>query len=264
MDDIGPVLYCGDPHSKFDHIVEAAAQTKASAVVLLGDLEPRRPLHEELAALIELGVPVWYIHGNHDADSDALWERMWGSELADRNLHGRVVTLPNGQRLAGLGGVFRKSVWYPSSSAAQRGAPAFRSMSEHASSTPRQDRWGGSGPPRRHWGTIYPETVDHLAKQEANVLITHEAPGYHPHGFELLDTLAQAMGVKVMVHGHHHDRLDSSGRWTRQGFKSFGIGLRGITAMNTEGKAEVIVPGELDDARDSRKRCLDPFGKDEP
>lgn len=260
MADIGPVLYCGDPHSQFGHIIEAAAHTKASAVVLLGDLEPGRPLHDELATLIKGCVPVWYIHGNHDADSDALWERVWGSELADRNVHGRVVTLPNGQRLAGLGGVFRESVWYPSSSAARGGEPAFRSMSEHARSTPRQDRWGGSGPPRRHWGTIYPATVDRLADLRCDMLITHEAPGYHPNGFELLDTLAQCMRAKVVVHGHHHDRIDSSDRWAEQCFRSFGVGLRGITAIDEDGNAEVIVPGELDEQRNFRQRYFDAFG----
>jgi hypothetical protein len=94
-----------------------------------------------------------------------------------------------------------------------------------------------------------------------DIFITHEAPGYHPNGFELLDTLAQAMGAKAVVHGHHHDRIDSSDRWLAQGFKSHGVGLRGITAIDQDGNAEVIVPGELDKARSAqRKRLLDAFG----
>lgn len=250
---IGPVLYCGDPHGQFRHIIEAAGHTKAGAVVLLGDMEPQRPLHIELAPLIEREVPIFFVHGNHDADSDSMFEKVWGSELANCNVHGRVVVLPNGQRLAGLGGVFREAVWYPSSSAAREGAPAYRTMREHAKSTPRQDRWKG-GPPRKHWGTIYPEDVDKLADLRADVLIVHEAPGYHPNGFELLDTLAQAMGVKVAVHGHHHDNIDGSDRWDAQHFRSFGVGLRGITAIDVDGNAEVIVPGELDEARNYRHR----------
>jgi len=259
MKSFGPVLYCGDPHGKFRHIIEAAGHTKASAVVLLGDMEPQQPLHIELAPLIERGVPIWYIHGNHDSDKDALWLHVWGSQLADCNIHGRVVVLPNGQRLAGLGGVFRESVWYPSASAAREGAPQYRTMKEHAKSTPRQDRWQGTGPPRKHWGTIYPETVDMLANMRTDVLITHESPGYHPNGFELLDTLAQSMGTNVTVHGHHHDRIDSSDRWAAQGFKSFGVGLRGITAIDEDGNAEVIVPGELDAQRDYRQKFMDVF-----
>jgi predicted phosphodiesterase len=238
----GPVLYCGDPHGAFRHIIEAAAQTRASAVVLLGDLEPGRALHEELAPLMELGTALYFIPGNHDADSDVLAERVWGSELASRNVHGRVVTLPDGRRLAGLGGIFRGAVWNP----ANLSEPAFRTREEHARVTPRQHRWKG-GPPRKHLATIYPEDIDRLAELQADILVTHEAPGHHRHGFATLDTLARAMGVKVTVHGHQHDRLNSSAIWDAQGFKSFGVGLRGITEIDSEGHEKVIVPGDLDE-----------------
>ena len=41
----GPALYCVDPHGTFEGIIGAAEPTWASAVVVLGDMEPRRPLH---------------------------------------------------------------------------------------------------------------------------------------------------------------------------------------------------------------------------
>jgi predicted phosphodiesterase len=255
---LGPVLFCGDAHGVFRHIIEIAAHTKASAVVLLGDLEPQRPLHLELAPLLARRVPVWFIHGNHDADSDELWMRVWGSELANRNVHGRVVEMPDGGRLAGLGGVFREAIWWPSASAARAGEAAYRTRLEHARSTPLQDRWGGSGPHRRHWGTIYPEDVDRLADLRSDILILHEAPGYHPRGFVLLDTLAQSMGATVVVHGHHHDALDSSLAWGRQGFRSYGVGLRGVSALWPDGRWEVVVRGELDDERAGRYRATWP------
>ena len=241
---IGPVLYCGDPHGQFKHIIEVAARTKASAIVLLGDQEPARPLHEELASLLDR---IWWIPGNHDADSDELFERVWGGRLADRNVHGRVVVLPDGTRLAGLGGVFREAVWHPNGGV----QPAFRNREEHARATAPQGRWQG-GAHRRHWGTIYPDELDKLADMRADVLVTHEAPGYHPHGFSILDTLAQSLGVKLSVHGHHHDRLDSSTCWEVQGFMSYGVGLRGITAIDICGSAEVIQAGELDNDRKRR------------
>jgi Calcineurin-like phosphoesterase len=106
----GPLLFCGDPHGQWQHIIDAALQTQARAVILLGDLEPARPLHIELEAVRER---VWFIHGNHDTDHAANFANVWHSELAERNLHGRVVTLPCGTRIAGLGGVFRGAVWYP-------------------------------------------------------------------------------------------------------------------------------------------------------
>jgi len=246
---IGPVLYCGDPHGQFRHIIQSASRTGASTVVLLGDLEPRRSLEEELAPLVEQGVAIYFIHGNHDADSDELAERVWSCCSAGLNVHGRVVTLPDGTRLAGLGGVFRESIWHPSSASLRGGVPAFRTRAEHARVTPRQDRWKG-GPPRKHLGSIYPEDIERLAELRADVLVTHEAPGYHRYGVELLDTLAHVMGVKVLIHGHQHDRQDSSAAWAAQGFKSFGVGLRGITAIDRNGLAQVLLAGELDHMRD--------------
>jgi len=246
------VLYCGDPHGEFRHVIRAAEELRPSALVLLGDLEPERPLHEELGSIAS---KVWFIHGNHDTDSDSNWSNVWESRLAERNIHGRVVTLPDGTRLAGLGGVFRESVWYPSLAT----PPRCRTPAEHDAATPRWDLWR-AGRPRKHWSSIYPEELDRLADLQADVLITHEAPGYHRHGFEILDTLAQSIGARVVVHGHHHDRIDSCARWTKQGFKSFGVGLRGITAIDIDGNATVIVSGELDAARSHRQRYLDAFG----
>jgi predicted phosphodiesterase len=246
-------LYCGDPHGQFRHILDAVDRTNAAAVVLLGDMEPSRPLEEEMAPLTERGIRWCFIGGNHDADSPELVDRVWNQNTNEHNVHGRVVTLPDGTRLAGLAGVFREAVWYPDPAAARGGAPAFRTREEHTQLTPCQDRWQG-GHHFKHWGTIYPHELDTLAELEADVLVSHEAPGYHPNGFEILDVLAQSMGVKVSVHGHHHDALDSSTRWATQGFKSFGVGLRGITAIDAAGVAKVIVPGELDAQRAQLRR----------
>jgi hypothetical protein len=78
-----------------------------------------------------------------------------------------------------------------------------------------------------------------------------------------LDTLAQSMGAKVVVHGHQHDRTDSSARWAQQGFKSFGVGLKGHHFHRHERNAEVIVPGELDEQRSTRHDYFNAFGGDE-
>jgi predicted phosphodiesterase len=244
------ILFCGDPHGQFRHILKAAVHLKPMAIILLGDMEPLRPLHAELAAIDPQ--KLWFIPGNHDSDSVQNWHHVWGSELVNRNIHGQVVELPNGLRLAGLGGVFRESVWYPSLPV----EPRFRNRVDHARATPRQDRWQGSVV-RKHWSSIYPDELNALANLTADILVTHEAPGYHPNGFEILDDLARSLGARVMVHGHHHDRLDSSHRWASQGFESFGVGLRGITAIYADGIASVVVPGELDDFRSFRQGYLD-------
>lgn len=240
------ILFCGDPHGRFDHILEAVDKHQVAAVVLLGDLEAPAPLSQVLAPIKEI---TWLIHGNHDTDSDLSFSHLWDDELGQRrSLHGRVVELPGGVRVAGLGGVFRESVWHPDTGSKNRGQPFFHSPQEHAARTPRQDRCRGMQH-RKHWSSIYPEVIDSMADFRADVLVTHEAPGYHPHGFEILDTLAQSMRARTTVHGHQHDRLDSSARWPTQGFQSHGVGLRGITALTPEGEMVVIQSGELDEAR---------------
>ena len=153
------VLFCGDPHGQFRHILRAAAELNPSAVVLLGDLEPKRQLHEELEAIAH---KTWFIHGNHDTDSDQNWEHLWGSALAGRNIDGRVVELPDGTRLAGLGGVFRESVWYPGLPS----EPRYRNRAEHAEATSQHDRWR-NGVRRKHWSSIYPDDLDQLADLRA-------------------------------------------------------------------------------------------------
>lgn len=241
------VLICGDPHGKFRHIVKAALELQPVAVLLLGDLQPLRPLHEELRPIQEL---VWFIHGNHDTDSTTDFENTFDSDLGDRNLHGRVITLSDGHgndvRVAGLGGIFRSSVWYPPAD------PAFYCPAKHARATPRQQRWR-NGPALRHWSTIYPDVVDRLAAETADILITHEAPSCHPNGFALIDDLARAMRVSATFHGHHHDRLDYSRQWSSQGFRSFGVGLGGISDM----AGDVVVAGEIDHVRQIRQKRVD-------
>lgn len=245
MSATGNVLYCGDPHGRFAHIVRAAHAGAYEAVVVLGDLDLARPLHVELGKIAE---KLWYIPGNHDSDADAAWSNLCDGPLANRNLHGRVITLPSGLRLAGLGGVFRGAVWDPSTDR----PPTYRTRADHARATPRQHRWRGTHPPRKHMSTIYPDEIDRLASLRADVLVMHEAPGYHPHGVDALDTLARSMGVRVVVHGHHHDSIDSSAGWEQQGFATHGVGLRGLTVIDADGQTRTVLPGELDHVGPSR------------
>lgn len=228
------ILFCGDPHGKFNHIIRAVQELDASAVVLLGDLQPIWPLHVALAPIAER---VWFIHGNHDTDLPRDFENVFDSTLSDRNVHGRVVTLPDGTRLAGLGGIFCTAVWDPTTQV----EPSYRTREELVLATPPARRWR-DGPERKHWSTILPEDFEQLSKLEADVLVTHEAGAAHPHGFKILDDLARSMAVHTTFHGHHHDRLDYSKKWSAQGFRSFGVGLGGITDQD----GEVVVKGEID------------------
>lgn len=64
------ILFCGDPHGQFGHIIEAVQEHRPAAVILLGDLQAQRPLEIELAPILT-SPEIWFFHGNHDTDSEA-------------------------------------------------------------------------------------------------------------------------------------------------------------------------------------------------
>jgi hypothetical protein len=68
---------------------------------------------------------------------------------------------------------------------------------------------------------IWPEDIDALSAQRADVLVTHEAPSSHPEGVGVLDDLARAMGARLIVHGHHH--ITSHAR-ANDGLRVLGVG----------------------------------------
>lgn len=214
------LFFCGDTHGGFEHIIEAVQQHMPAAVIFLGDLQARQPLHDQLKAILDQ-TQIWFIHGNHDTGSDTHYDNLFASELASRNLHGRVAEVA-GYRIAGLGGVFRGQVWFPPE-------PWRHIAPEDFLARCKPDEHWRDGLPRKHRSTIFPIEIARLAVQQADILITHEAPSAHPHGFQPLDELAQHLGVKRSFHGHHHDRRDYREHWPRLGFEAHGVGFRGIT-----------------------------------
>ncbi len=211
------LMLFGDPHGDFRFVIRSVQQHAPEAVILLGDIQARRPLQVELAEILDL-TSVWFIHGNHDTDSELDHDNLLLSSLADRNLHGRVVDVA-GLRVAGVGGVFRESIWAPPL------APAYRSVAERLRVSRPSERWRG-GLPLRHRSTIFMEVVERLSRLRADVLVSHEALGGHPHGWPVLDTLASSLGVQVAVHGHLHRDIDyaAEGRLPRHArYAAFGV-----------------------------------------
>jgi len=239
------ILLCGDTHGEFQHIRIAVTRWQPAAVMLLGDVQPQRPLEIELADILDR-TEVWFIHGNHDTDTDRDFDNLFGSALAERNLHGRVVEI-DGVRFAGLGGVFRGCVWHPAGD-----GRLFATREDLVQQTPRTELWR-DGLPRVHHSTIFPAEYDALAEQQADVLLTHEAPDCQPGGFAPITQLGQRLGVRKAFHGHHHDRLDYSGHRSRLGFQAFGVGLCGLTSLD----GEVLRRGRLDEARYYRQKAVD-------
>lgn len=193
------LMFFGDPHGDFKFVIRTVQRLLPQAIVLLGDIQARSPLELELAAILDL-TEVWFVHGNHDTDSEADHDNLFGSELAHRNLHGRVVEIA-GLQVAGLGGVFRARIWAPPLD------PSFASVADRLKVIRPSERWR-EGLPLRHRSSIFPDDYERLSRQRADILVTHEGLGGHPRGWSALDDLATSLRAQAVVHGHLHQTID--------------------------------------------------------
>jgi len=199
------ILIVGDPHGNYQKVFRVIDKTKPEAVIFLGDMGLDAPLEKTLAVILDK-TEVWFIHGNHDTDTDEDYDYTFGSALSHRNLHGKVVEIA-GLKVAGLGGVFRSKVWHPDLGV-NNGQPKWAKRETYMHFQPsviRRNSERYSGLPRQHHSSIWYEDVELLSQQQADILVTHEAPSCHRYGFTVLDDLALTMGVERLFHGHHHE-----------------------------------------------------------
>lgn len=196
------ILIYGDPHGSFEPLFEAVVTASPTAVIILGDFGLWSPLEQVLAPILDK-TELWFIHGNHDTDNDNDYHFLFNSQLADRNIHGKIITI-NGVRIAGLGGVFRQKIWHPNFN---EGKPTWQSRHDYMLAQPKSMQKQATqyaGLHRQNHTSIWYEDYVKLASQRADILITHEAPSTHQHGFMEIDKLAFEMKVKRVFHGHHH------------------------------------------------------------
>ncbi|MYN26970.1 metallophosphoesterase family protein [Duganella levis] len=213
------IWFAGDCHGEFAHILNATDHRTPDAIIFLGDLDCRGPLQSELRDL-QANIEVAYIPGNHDSDSESNWDNLTNSGFI--NLHSSVATI-RGVRIAGLGGVFRKP-WNPRADVA---VDPLLSGSAYAKTLGKGNLFRG-GLPLRHLTTIFPADVFYLSQQSADVLVTHEAPGLHEFGFEVITHLAQCLGVQRAFHGHLHESIC----YLRSPW--MGVGFRSIVSLGGE------------------------------
>lgn len=225
------IFLCGDPHGEFSHILSAIDQWHPDAVLILGDLTPPQSLDVIFKSVRDTKTKIYWIPGNHDTDTDLIYDRLWRSSFARNNLHGRVQDIC-GVKVAGLGGVFRGQIWMPPN------LPLFSSPSLFIRKIGKSGMWRG-GLPRRHRSTIFYSVYEKLRECKADILITHEAPSMHAKGFEAIDDLAISLGAKMIIHAHQHE---SRCYLPQKGLECRGIGLRGI--IDLEGN--IIVPAQVD------------------
>ena len=239
------IFFFGDTHGGFEHCREIVVAGKPDAVIFLGDIQASLPLHEILGDIRQM-TDVWWIPGNHDTDSAAFYHNLFDSELADRNLHGRVVDI-HGVRVAGLGGVFRGTIWNPA-----RPYWRFYNPRDYETHSLLKAGKSGQGDRLRHRSSIFPSDYDALMQEQADILVLHEAPSCNRYGFTVLDRLALQLGASHVFHGHHHDRYDYSAHYERMGFVAHAVGLRGVLDNN----GAVIRAGELDGSGENRVAAL--------
>jgi hypothetical protein len=215
------ILFAGDPHRNFSPIIRACLARPPATLILLGDLDCARPLHQEFAPVIAAGWRVAWILGNHDCETEAAYDNLV-SDHPNGNL-GFCVTDQGGYRVAGLPGVFKPSIWYPrlDDGSQKIEPPRFRDRDTFLA-VQRTSRWWRGGLPLWHRDSIFPDDFDRLAKQRFDILVTHEAPSCHRHGFGVIDELAAAGGASLIVHGHHHDSYSAT---LGNGIRVRGLGL---------------------------------------
>ena len=248
------IYFLGDVHGQFDHILRFLDKREEDrdapcSLIFLGDIESPHPFEEMIRPFLDLGADVWFIHGNHDTDHNRHWDHLQDSQ--HRNLDGRVVTI-EGLKVCGLGGIFRGEIWYPGmkcdEEALRLKPPVPKNYQSYADYEDSFKAARQKNPTLftnkllKHKSSIFPDSLESLAKQTADILVSHEAPDGHPHGFTELGLLAKAMGVKHYFHGHQHDNRNYAD-WNEQtGIQLRGVGYRGITSL----KGEVLVPGTMD------------------
>ncbi|MFA5985168.1 MAG: metallophosphoesterase [Methylococcaceae bacterium] len=196
MNNPSRILFAGDPHGNFRPLIEAVISTKPEAVILLGDCDLLQPLENYLQEIIGL-TDIWWIAGNHDFESAEKYEFLFHSTFSEKTLHLRVREVA-GLKIAGLSGIFLGRVWYPPQ------PPRWYSKQQYLLSQRLVGRQQAELS-LKYQSAIWPAEFEALKNIKADILVTHEAPGSHNHGFKAISDLAAAMQVKMIFHGHLHE-----------------------------------------------------------
>ncbi|MDD5461542.1 MAG: metallophosphoesterase [Methylococcales bacterium] len=212
------ILFAGDPHGNFKPLIAAVQKYQPEAVILLGDYDLETPLEnclEDIANLTE----IWWIAGNHDFESPKKYNNLFHSAFSHKDLHLKVTEIA-GLRIAGLGGIFLGRVWYPPQPPKWLDKKHY--LYHQSASTKR------SGLSLKYKSAIWHDEFELLKTLKADILVTHEAPGSHRHGFQAIDELAIAMGVKNIFHGHLHENYT---RTIKQNINVFGVANNAVADL---------------------------------
>ena len=212
------ILFAGDPHGNFKPLITAVHRYQPAAVVLLGDYDLETPLENCLQEIIGL-TKVWWIAGNHDFESPEKHNNLFNSALADKNLHLKVTEIA-GLRIVGLGGIFLGRVWYPPQ------PPKWQGKEHYLNN--QSIKVQQSEMTLKYQSAIWYDEFEALKSLKADILVSHEAPGSHRHGFHVIGELAAAMGIKHIFHGHLHENYVS---FIKKNIKVNGVANSAVTNL---------------------------------
>ncbi|TRX01436.1 metallophosphoesterase family protein [Candidatus Methylobacter oryzae] len=212
------ILFAGDPHGDFRPLIAAVHKYRPEAVVLLGDYDLEMPLEICLQEIIGL-TEIWWIAGNHDFETPVKYKNLFHSALAGNSLHLKVTEIA-GLRIAGLGGIFLGRVWYPPQPPRWRNKQHFLNGQAAGAKS--------AALSLKYQGAIWPDEFHALKALKADILVTHEAPGGHRHGFDVIGELGVAMGVKHIFHGHLHENYTGI---VKNNIKVFGVANRAVADL---------------------------------
>ncbi|MGZ8189664.1 MAG: metallophosphoesterase family protein [Methylococcaceae bacterium] len=212
------ILFAGDPHGNFKPLIAAVHKYKPEAIILLGDYDLDMPLQRCLEEIIGL-TEIWWIAGNHDFESVSKYENLFNSSLADNGLHLKVTEIA-GIRIAGLSGIFLGRVWYPPQ------PPKWRCKQHFLHNQSANIRHSEIS--LKYKSAIWHDEFEALKALKADILVTHEAPGSHRHGFAVITELAVAMGVKNIFHGHLHENY---ARTIKNNINVFGVANMAVSDL---------------------------------
>ena len=165
-----------------------------------------------------------WIIGNKDAETETAFDNL-ATDYPEGDIGGRVIEV-DGLRIAGLGGVFKPRIWHPRADEpnGRIEPPSFSTRREFLDSLRPREHWR-DGLPLWHRDLIFPEDFARLAQHRFDVLVTHEAPSCHRHGFAVIDRLAETAAARLIVHGHHHELYTAK--------LASGIDVRGLAVAET-------------------------------
>jgi len=205
------VLVAGDTHEDQSKVL--LHQDNVDAFVFLGDQTPKNDFKSLLGKAAQ---KTWFVLGNHDSDKQEFLDRH--HTMMHQCLHCRVVEM-GGLKVAGLNGVFARR--FLGLSNVDRLEDLYSVKAFYHT----RDDWKRCNQPCIECHTsIFPEDIERMKDIQADVLVCHEAPECHCDGFQILGDLARIMGVKLLIHGHHHERYEAE---IEGGIKVLGLGVPG-------------------------------------